>query len=371
MSRIVEAGYCRLDRPLQTPYRLSFTSLATFDSVLAYVASDDDRIGFGEAVALPGYSWEVTGDIVETVRHTLPSALKIRLDEFSEACSALFPRRPFAASALQSCIDTLLQPPEISPDFALSINYPISSESSDSALADTLSEAVQRGYDYIKVKVGRDIQRDIQALDTLLNHPQAKRLRFSFDANQAFSPHDARGFCAALEGYDSGNVLWLEQPFDKNAWTSIESLAQSVSIPILLDESIYDSNDVRRAADVGATGIKLKAFKNLGPAGCTELAALAETYGLGVVIGNGVATEVGNYLELAAVSHSPTLFRAPVECNGFSKTKEPLCRFPVLSEGKGQVRLAGPDVSPRRLGKCIRDTVRARGEIFRLAPASN
>ena len=370
MDRIVEAGFCRLERPLRAPYRLSFATLHTFDSVLLYMASEDGGIGFGEAVALPGYSWEVTEEIVESVRRLLPTVFDMQPEDFSKACRELFPRRPFAASALQSCIDTIHQPVELGSNVALSVNYPVASETDDAGLTDALEDAAARGYGYIKVKVGKDIQRDVKALRTLLHHPQSDRLRFSFDANQAFSPRDAHEFCAALEEHGSGNVLWLEQPFAKDDWARTRSLIDSVSTPVMLDESIYDSTDVHRAADVGAAGVKLKIFKNLGPLSCTALAEQAGRLGLTVVIGNGVATEVGNFLELATVAHSPSFFSDPAECNGFSKTVEPLCGTPVLSEHNGQIRISGADVTARRLGECVRETVTARGEVFRAAPLS-
>ena len=92
----------------------------------------------------------------------------------------------------------------------------------------------------------------------------------------------------------------------------------------MLDESIYTVNDVNRAAQVGCQWIKLKLCKQGGIDELLQLAKHAKSIGLKVVIGNGVATDVSNLLELWVYDRYRHLFDGASESNGFAKLQQPL-----------------------------------------------
>jgi len=151
-----------------------------------------------------------------------------------------------------------------------------------------------------------------------------KRFRAVFDANQAYTTEAAlrlpRSCAAALPTGCNG----FEQPVDRRDWDGMERLCRKSGVPIVLDECIYDEADVKRAAAIGASGVKLKLIKNFGIAETLALGRLARSLGLIVVFGNGVASDIGNLGEYLTLVAGQGLFTDASECTGFVKLRESL-----------------------------------------------
>ena len=98
---------------------------------------------------------------------------------------------------------------------------------------------------------------------------------------------------------------------------------------------------MKRAAEVGARGIKLKLVKNLGPTETVRLANFARELGLLVVFGNGVATDVGNLAEFLVLASAPDLFNAPSESSGCAKLIRPVFSILEISDGNLGCRIVG------------------------------
>lgn len=98
---------------------------------------------------------------------------------------------------------------------------------------------------------------------------------------------------------------------------------------MMLDESVRGADDVVRAAEAGAAWIELKLCKQGGVEEVLSLARKAVARGLRVVLGNGVAGEVSNLLELCLVDRRPDLFQGAAEANGFARLAQP-ARLPTL-----------------------------------------
>ena len=113
-------------------------------------------------------------------------------------------------------------------------------------------------------------------------------------------------------------------------------LCCKTSIPIMLDESIYNEVDIRRAKNIGCAAIKLKLFKHAGISECLRLANTAKNIGLNVTIGNGVSSDIGNLCEALIINEAPKLFISGSECNGFAKLKEKIV-FDQLSLKSGNL----------------------------------
>ena len=64
MAKLARLDLYRLAVPLTTPYRLSFTKLDHFDTVMVRAEDGDGRSGWGESTLLTGY----TEESVENVR---------------------------------------------------------------------------------------------------------------------------------------------------------------------------------------------------------------------------------------------------------------------------------------------------------------
>jgi hypothetical protein len=108
----------------------------------------------------------------------------------------------------------------------------------------------------------------------------------------------------------------------------------------MLDESIYNRSDIHRAKSIGCAAIKLKLFKCAGLDACLKLATIAYHAGLSVVLGNGVASDIGNFCEALIIASEPKLFVSGAECNGFIKLKNRIL-FKQLNMHRGSLEWNG------------------------------
>ena len=146
------------------------------------------------------------------------------------------------------------------------------------------------------------------------------------DANQGFTPEAACRFATKV---GPENIELFEQPCADDDWDGAVKVARNSPLPMMLDESIYGVADIDRAASLKAARfIKLKLMK-LGGLGRLD-AALARIRELGMVpvLGNGVASEIGCWMEGCVARRR---IDNAGEMNGFLKQKGPLVTPPLKS----------------------------------------
>ena len=109
-------------------------------------------------------------------------------------------------------------------------------------------------------------------------------------------------------------------------------MAEVSPVPMMLDESIYGMDDIERAAKLGAARyIKLKLMKMGSLESLARGIRRIRELGMEPVLGNGVACEVGCWME-ACVAR--TLIANAGEMNGFLKPVTRLLADPLrFSDG--------------------------------------
>jgi L-alanine-DL-glutamate epimerase-like enolase superfamily enzyme len=333
--------------PLIKPYDLSFVRLFAYESVWVCIEDEAGTIGLGEAVALPGYGWETTESIVVVVRRMLENAAALSEAELVQRAAVEREQHPFAASAVMTALEL---PAYLDGGHTkrFPLNGPVSAEEPELQFRKDVACQLGNGFPYIKVKVGASFDTNIPAARAILTEFPESRFQAVFDANQGFSLVDALRFARELAECASPRLLWFEQPVHRDDWTSMERICREATVPILLDECIYDEADIARAAAIGAYGIKLKLFKNFGISETLALARIAQSKGLVVVFGNGVATDIGNLGEYLTLENADGLFTFPAECNGFVKLAAPV--FPDLLgvDADGNITCRADDGAVRR-----------------------
>ncbi|QLQ36531.1 enolase C-terminal domain-like protein [Micromonospora robiginosa] len=78
----------------------------------------------------------------------------------------------------------------------------------DDKLTRLCQEAVQDGYDLIKLKVGADLDDDVRRM-ALARQAVGPKVRLAVDANQIWGVPEAIGWMSALRGFDP---YWIEEP---------------------------------------------------------------------------------------------------------------------------------------------------------------
>ena len=313
--------------PLHRPYKVSGKEFRAFEPIVVEMRDADGRYGFGEAVISEGYSHETFND---GLRYCRDMAALLAGTNPDKARALLVPglaRYPTAASTLLTALDVLCDHPllEIRELTRVPLLDPVHSHDPH-ALADELEALVARGFRTLKVKVGFDIDADLERV-MRIQQWLGGRADIRLDANQGFTVGDGCRFAASL---DPQGIQLFEQPCAAEDWSANAAVARVSTVPVMLDESIYHLEDIDRAAAIEGVGfVKLK-LKKLGSLdrlhdGLERIRAV----GLVPVMGDGVATDICCWLE-ACVARV-TLDNAG-EMNGHLKLVEPLFSEPLSFE---------------------------------------
>ncbi|MFO1328058.1 MAG: enolase C-terminal domain-like protein [Rubrivivax sp.] len=323
----------RLELPLTTPYHLSFGDVKAFDTVLVRLHDDQGRMGIGEATVLTGYTDETIDQTWAEAQQLADAWCRLPGAELLQRARALGPRAPFLATAFASAAEMLHGADVLAPPAALSV--PVLGAINDTepdAMRAQIDALCARGFRTLKIKVGNDWRADAERVAAARAHVAGRAL-LRVDANQGFSPADARAFAHQVgpEG-----IELFEQPCAAGDWAAHMAVATDCPLPLMLDESIYDEADIDRVAERRAAcfvKVKLMKFVSL-----ERLAAAIErirAHGLEPVLGNGVASDIGCWMEVCVAARH---IRNAGEMNGWTRQRRPLLTDP-LQVHEGLIRV--------------------------------
>lgn len=319
----------RLDRlrlPLKEPYKLALGAVTHFDTILARVAASG-REGIGEATILTGYTHETIEDgwaRAQALAPHLPGSS-------TEAAKALALRElgaaPFTLTAFVSALEMTDGHPILHVEAEQHVPLLAGINATDPAGVEReIEAAIGAGYETLKIKVGFDVHADLQRV-AFIQRCNRGRAKLRIDANQGYGLDDGVRFTAALS---PESIELLEQPCDASDWDAAAAVAAVGNVPIMLDESIYDLEDIKRAAGLGAAFVKLKLMKMGGLTRLAEGLTLIGDLGMQPVLGNGVASDPGCWMEACVARRT---IRNAGEMNGFLRQRQSLAATPMRVAG--------------------------------------
>ena len=307
--------------PLVTPYKLAFGPVEALDTVIVRVETAEGVEGFGEATLLTGYTDETIGETWEKTRQIVEAA---RSDSFDlrGTLDKLDATHPFLTTAFRTALEMAANDPRLFLETAARV--PILGLLQGDTPEQMRREAdrlVAEGYGTVKVKVGFDPGPDADAV-AMAQLAVGGRARIRIDANQGFDAAQAIDFVSRLSGE---SIELFEQPCAAGDWDAhmeVVPVARDHGIPLMLDESIYSVREIEKAAELGAAHfIKVKLMK-LASLAYLEAAILRiRMLGMQPVLGNGVATDVGCWMEACVAARH---IDNAGEMNGFLKPRERL-----------------------------------------------
>jgi len=333
MNAVSEILLHRLEVPLRTPYKLAFGVVRHFDTLIAEVTDLRGRVGLGEATVLTGYteetaesSWvlmqqlarEAAGAIIEDARSRLLAQVKVA---------------PFTVTALVTALEMLDGAPALSQSAPAHVPLlGLVNAETPGELEAEIDALLARGFGTLKVKVGFDADADARRL-RLIQQVVRGRAAMRVDANQGYGVEDAMRFASSV---DPEGIELFEQPCRAGDWEAAAAVAAVSNVPMMLDESIYGIEDIERAAELRAARfIKLKLMKLGSLERLASAIELIRALGMEPVLGNGVACEIGCWME---ASVARTRIRNAGEMNGYLKQASPLLANPPRFEA-GAIRL--------------------------------
>lgn len=110
---------------------------------------------------------------------------------------------------------------------------------------------VERGLRAIKLRVGLDVQRDVERVAGL-REALGPGIRLMCDANERLSLPEAIWFGRQLQPFD---VYWLEEPLPARDMAAYQALAQAIDVPIATGEHLQSVAEFAAFAQAGAAHI--------------------------------------------------------------------------------------------------------------------
>ena len=325
----------RLDRlrlPLKEPYKLALGAVTAFDTILARIVVGG-REGLGEATILTGYT-------SETIDDAWPRAVALAprlIGSSSEAAKTLAEQEladaPFTLTAFITAIEMAEGHPLLAIGADEDVPLLAGINATDYAgIEREIETAIAAGYGTLKIKAGFDVGADLPRM-AFIQRCNAGRVKLRVDANQGYSRDHAMRFAAMLA---PDSIELLEQPCHADDWESAAAVAAVSTVPLMLDESIYGLDDIKRAAALGAAFVKLKLMKMTSLSKLSEGLRLIRELGMEPVLGNGVASDLGCWMEACVARRHIT---NAGEMNGFLRQQRSLASMPIEMRG-GSMRLA-------------------------------
>ena len=300
--KITDIQFVRLKVPLKTPFKTALRTVDHVEDIVVIVNTDSGHVGYGEAPATAVITGDTHGSIVEAIRGYISPRLIgqdiANLNHITHLIQTAMEKNSSAKAAVEIAIYDLWGQlynaplykllgggdPVITTDITISVDY------IDKMVADSLS-AVERGFESLKIKVGKDIGVDIERVKAIYAAVEGRAL-LRLDANQGWTAKQAVYALQALE--EAGVKLELvEQPVKAQDLEGMRYVTERVQTPVMADESVFGPMEVielirLRAADI----INIKLMKTGGISNAIKIADICAVHGIDCMIGCMVETSI-------------------------------------------------------------------------------
>jgi o-succinylbenzoate synthase len=304
--------------------------LNSFDSVIVRIETERGT-GFGEATDVRGYFTGTLDDAWNFACLHGPELVGKNPDDALAHITDTEQPLSFAATPLVTALENTVGFPERSPgeSASLPILGVVQGESFEE-ITDDAHRLMDEGYHTLKFKVGFSVPKDLERVRHLQKHLRPG-VHIRIDANQGYSYSQSVDFLKAL---NPEGIELLEQPMGMDAWDDMMRLTKISPVPLMLDESIRGEKDLDRTIETGCAGVvKFKLMKCGSFRYLEKLIKKAVDAGLKVILGNGVATDIGCAHE-ALIALRTGLTTHAGEMNGFLKGIDHYLEPPLCMEGE-------------------------------------
>ena len=293
--KITEVRLGRISVPLRVPFKTALRSVSSVEDVVVEIHTDTGAVGYGEAPPTGVITGDTTGAIVGAIRDHIAKTIVGRdVDDFESLIQAVnscvvhnSSAKAAVDMALYDLYGQLYKLPvykllggsrkQIVTDITISVNAP------DEMARDT-QNAIDRGYDCLKIKVGKDPARDIERLAAVRAVAGPDRC-IRIDANQGWNAKQAVRLLNQMQ--DKGlDIEFVEQPVPAWDIDGLKYVTDHSPVPVLADESVFGDKDALRILQMHAADyLNIKLMKCGGIYNALHIASLAETCGVECMIG--------------------------------------------------------------------------------------
>ena len=280
--------------PMRKPVIMAGEEVRRADNVLVRIATDDGRVGWGEAASAPVMTGETMASLVAAVEFMAPALSGRDAADIAGAQAAMDARmygNHGAKAAIEIALYDLAGQAAGKPVHALlggeqrkrlALLGVIGGGDRDGDLRDTEAKKAA-GFTIFKIKVGVDRPEADAARTRAICELLGDGMLISADANQGYTVEEALHYVRAVQGC---GLDFLEQPVAAHDLAGMAAVAAAAGdIAIGADEGIHSLEDIRRHHAAGAArGVSLKAIKLGGIGALVAAGRLCAELGLSVNI---------------------------------------------------------------------------------------
>ena len=293
--KITKVRLGRISVPLRVPFKTALRQVNSVEDIIVEIHTDTGEVGYGEAPPTGAITGDTTGAIIGAFQDHIIKTLVGRDVEDFENLTRDVQKCIVKNSSAKAAADIALwdlygkkygipvyrmlgaSRNQIITDLTISVNPP-------EEMARDAVNAVERGYDTLKVKVGIDPSLDVERLSAI-RAAVGDKPRIRIDANQAWSPKQAVKLLNQMQerGLD---IELVEQPVKAHDLEGLKYVTDRSYVPVLADESVFSVEDALKIVQLQAADlINIKLMKCGGLTNALKIATLAEASGVECMIG--------------------------------------------------------------------------------------
>jgi L-alanine-DL-glutamate epimerase-like enolase superfamily enzyme len=278
--------------------------------VIIELRTDTGLVGAGEAVPRPSIYGETVESIVAAFQQLLvPPILGMDpadVEKIWQRWARVIGNTTAKAALDMACHDVCGQAAGAPlykllggwSDGRIPLTMPIAISSLDEVTIQA-SKAVADGFKAIKLKVGKNLARDVAVVEAT-REAIGPDVMLYVDGNQGYDTAEAMKAAAA---FARCGVDLFEEPVATANIAARVRIAQAGTIPLLIDESVQEPADLLREIAHGTAGAVSIRSPRSGITWSRKLVAIAETAGVPCLVGShrelGVATAASAHLAAA------------------------------------------------------------------------
>ena len=288
--KITEVRLGKISVPLRVPFKTALRSVDSVEDVVVEIHTDTGHTGYGEAPPTGAITGDTTGAIIGAIQdHIAKSIIGMDVDDFEDVLQKV-QKCVVKNSSAKAAVDIALWDlygqlykipvyklmggarKNIVTDITISVNDP------ETMAADAIN-AIQRGYDCLKIKVGVNPKLDIDRL-AAVRKAVGDDVCIRIDANTAWEPKEAVRILNGMQ--EKGlQIELVEQPVKAHDLEGLKYVTENSYVPVLADESVFSPEDAvkimqMRAADL----VNIKLMKCGGLYNALKIVSAAEVYGV-------------------------------------------------------------------------------------------
>ncbi|WP_108672172.1 mandelate racemase/muconate lactonizing enzyme family protein [Peribacillus acanthi] len=302
--KITEIELYAIHLPLHEPFVVSYQTYDYMPSIIVKIVTDEGIIGYGEAVAdehVTGETWESTYSIL---KHKLAPALigqnPMNIEKVHFIMNQLIYGVPTAKAAIDiGCFDImgkkLGQPVYQLIGGRFHDEFPIThvlSIAEPDAMANEAARMVEKGYRSFKMKVGTEIQKDVNRIQ-MVRDRVGDQIAIRVDVNQGWG--NSSKTLLAIRFLKDYNLDWIEQPVLADDIDGMSHIRSKTDIPLMIDEGLKGPREMREIIQKNAADkVNIKLMKCGGIYPAVKLAHQAEMVGMECQIGSMVESSIGS-----------------------------------------------------------------------------